>query len=209
MIALNDALKAQWASHIAPDINPVPSDQYLFALTSAGLQVVNVASKENAGGLVSCNCTADPGPHFGLDVDWIQSAEDLPHESRNEMDLKITFSGGKQADGSCQWNADRKQWQLDPTGKGWVDTGFTSAPVVGLNRFSSRFWSDGVHWSCLRLSLNGVSFTPVSMFQNLNMIPTNWQEGLHPQLQMECSNVPWFLRTTYQRVWVMASTTSF
>lgn len=209
-ISVYDVTGATWKPNTSASVNPVPADQYLSSSAPDGsLVALSVNTKEMAGGLISTDCPFIAGPYFGLDVEWIETIEDLVHKPRNEMDLKITFGGGKQANGSCEWHATKKAWQLDPTGSSWVDTTFTAAPVIGFNRFSSRFWSDGTKWSCTKLSLNGVSFTPGSQFQNVPMISTNWSSGLHPQLQMECSGVPWFLRTIYQRVWVMASTTSF
>ena len=208
MFTVFDQTKAIWTSHIAPDINPVPSDAYPCFNTSSGLVTLNQASKEMAGGLVSCgDCPIIVGSqYFGLDVDWIETAEDMPHKSRNEMDLKITLAGGRQANGSLQWNATKKMWQLDPTGSAWVDSGYTSSPVIGLNTMRSRFWTDGSKWSVLSLQLNGdAPFVPGLQFKGIPMINTTWGQGLHPQLQTEAQNVPWFLRTTYTRVWVLSS----
>ena len=214
-ITVYDATADTWQPKIAPDINPVPSDSYECYNTPSGLVAVNAASKENAGGLVSISYPLPSGAQFfGLDVDWNETAEDLPRKARNEMDLKVTlFSGASaaipnQANGSLQWNATRKTWQLDPNGTGWVDSGYTEPPVVGKNSMALRLWSDGKHWSVTGLQLNGgPAFVPGAAFQNLPMITTNWSAGLHPQLQTEAQGTPWFLRSIYTCVLVMASAT--
>lgn len=212
-IFVYDVTSAQWTANTSASVNPVPSDQYLWQHASDGsLVALSVNTKEMAGGLISTDVSPIPAgaQNFGLDVDWLETAEDFPHKSRNEMDLKVTLVSGSakplpnQANGSLQWNATKGMWQLDPSGSTWADTGFTEAPVLGKNRMQSRFWSDGTKWSCTSLRVNGVAFVPGAQFQNQPMITTNWGAGLHPQLQTECQNVPWFLRTQYTRVLVSA-----
>lgn len=205
-----------WTSRIAPDVNPVPADQYLSYVTASGLVVLNASSQENGGGLVSSNFTVPANTkYFGMDITYLISSADFPHLSRNEMDLKITVVSGSttplpnQANGSAQQNASRNwMWQLDPTGTGWVDSGYDPGPpkIDVQNLMQFRFWTDGTHWSVTGLSANGdTPFVPGSQFQNIGMIITNWGTGLHPQLQMECQATPWFLRQTYTRVRIMAS----
>jgi hypothetical protein len=213
VINLYDATQAVWNSHIAPDINKVPSVQFKALNTADGLLVLNEADQELAGGLVSADFALPPGcQYFGMDTEWIESADDHPHIGRHEMDLKVTLVSGSakalpnQANLSLEWNDDTKQWQLDPTGKVWANTGYANAPVIGRNVMKLRGWSDGVHWSCTGLQLNGgTPFVPGAAFQNLPLITTNWQTGLHPQLQSECIGAPYFLRILYPRVLVMAS----
>lgn len=214
----DDCQKDIWTPKIAPDINPTAADDYKVYNTSTGLVVLNSSQKEMGGGLVSNNYPVPPGTQFfGMDVSYIISSADLPHLGRNEMDLKITLASGSatpipnQANGSAQQNASKNwMWQLDPTGKTWVDSGYTPGPpkpdVVNLMQF--RFWSDGTKWSVTGLCANGgTPFVPGAQFQNLPMITTNWMTGLHPQLQMEVLNAPWFLRQTYTRVKIMSSDT--
>jgi len=207
VITVYDATSDPWRANTGSTINPVAPTSYKSYTVKGGVVVLNDSGPgaEMGGGLISADYP-NPGPgYFGLDVDWWETNEDLPHVGRRENDLKVTFSGGKQANGSCQWNATKKLWQLDPTGTAWVDTSFTNAPSVGSNTFQLRLQSDGSKWSVLGLSLNNQTFTPPTQFQNLPMISTNWSAGLHPQLQTECQNAPWFLRSIYTRVWVMAS----
>jgi hypothetical protein len=211
-ITLYDATGYQWTPRIAEDVNPVLAKQYLVYNIASGLLVLNDADQENAGGLVSADCPLPPSTiYFGLDVAWTATADDLPHTARNEMDLKITTADGSakalpnQANGSCQWNATTKTWELDPTGTGWVDSGFAQAPVVGANLFQSRFWTDGEKWTVTGLRLNGGEvFVAGEEFQDVGMVTSNWTVGLHPQLQLEAQDVPFFLRCLYSRVWVMA-----
>jgi hypothetical protein len=139
-----------WKTNIGPSINSIPSDAFVAFQDQAGnLDVINQASKEMAGGLVSDNVPVPAGAkYFGFDVVLDITAEDLPHLARCENDMKITFVGGAQANGSCQWNADKKIWQLGANdGSGWVDTGYTNPLVVGRNKLQLRLAFDGKVWS--------------------------------------------------------------
>jgi hypothetical protein len=200
-----------WAVRIAPDINPVPADAYKPYVTPAGLVVLNDSSREMGGGLVAVDYSLVPGRYFGMDVEYCVSAADLPHLGRNEMDLKFTLASANgtpipnQGNGSAQHNASRNWvWQLDPTGAGpWVDSGYAPGPPKPdtINAMQFRYWSDGKRWSVTGLRQNwGDPFTPGAQFQNLPMVSTTWGAGLHPQLQMEVLNAPWFLRQTYSRL---------
>jgi hypothetical protein len=206
-----------WAGKIAADINPVPADSYQAYNTTAGLVVLNSSSKEMGGGLVApANDYPVPAgaKYFGFDVEFLVSGADLPYLGRNEIDLKITHvSAGNapipnQANGSAQQNASKAwMWQLDPTGTGWVDSGYAPGQprTDSLNTMQFRFWSDGKHWSVTGLRMNlGTPFVPGAPFQNLPMIATTWGAGLHPQLQMEVLGAPWFLRQTYTRIRISA-----
>jgi hypothetical protein len=204
-----DVTQAAWKSNTDSSINPLASDEYISCITHDGkLVVLNRVSKDMQGGLISCNVpfpTFFAPVNFGMDVYWNETAEDLPYKPRNEMDLKVTITGGAQANGSCQWNKDAGCWDLDPTGKSWVHTGFNKSPLVGPNHFAIRVAFDGKVWSVTTIALNGQSFTPdQSKFGNLPAIASGWGNGLHPQLQTEAL-APFFLRTIYTSVLVTAS----
>jgi hypothetical protein len=140
-----------WKTNIGPSINSIPSDAFVAFQDAAGnLNVINQASKEMAGGLVSDNVEVPAGTkYFGLDVVIGISAEDLPHLARCENDLKVTFAGGAQANGSCQWNADRQIWQLGANdGSGWVDTGYKKPLVGGAQQAPA---AAGIRWQGVEL----------------------------------------------------------
>lgn len=199
-----------WKTNIGPSINSVPSDAFPSFTDAAGyLQIINVATKEMAGGLISANYPVPAGAKFfGLDTVWWISTEDFPHLARHENDLKVTFPGGAQANGSCQWNDDKKIWQLGANdGSGWVDTIYAQPVVVGRNKMQLRIAFDGSKWSITGLRVNDDQnpLVPGPAFQNLPAAASGWGAGLHPQLQTECRKVPWYLRESYQRVRVIAS----
>jgi hypothetical protein len=200
-----------WKTNIGPSINSIPSDAFVAFQDQAGnLDVINQASKEMAGGLVSDNVPVPAGAkYFGFDVVLDITAEDLPHLARCENDMKITFVGGLQANGSCQWNADRKIWQLGANdGSGWVDTGYANPLVVGRNKLQLRLAFDGKVWSFtgIRVNDDGNGFVPdQAKFGNLPANQSGWGPGLHPQLQTEVKKAPWFLREVYEKVRVLAS----
>jgi len=198
-----------WKSNIGPTINSIPSDAFLAQLDSDGkLEVINQASKEMAGGLVSENLAVPAGAKFfGLDVVFDVSDEDRPHLARCENDLKVTFAGGAQANFSTQWNDDKQMWQLDPTGTSWVDSGYTKPVIAGRNKWQVRGSFDGVKWSVTGIAFNNdTPFTPDPLkFANIPAIASSWGSGLHPQLQTEARKAPWFLREAYLSVRVIAS----
>lgn len=206
-----DGLGSTWNSNTSSSVNPVPSDSYVATkdTVSGNLIVSNTFTKEMAGGLVSTNFAIPSGSkYFGLDVTFYLSPDDFGHYARGENDLKVTFSGGAQANGSCQWNNDRQNWQLDPSGKTWVDTGYKTAPQPGWNKLQLRMAFDGKTWSVTYLRVNDdpKPFIPdPTKFANLPAIATNWGSGLHPQLQTEGVHAPFVLRESYSRVRVIAS----
>jgi hypothetical protein len=200
-----------WKSNIGPTINSIPSDAFSAQQDASGnLAVINQASKEMAGGVVSENLPVPAGTkYFGLDVVIDLSADDFPHLARCENDLKVTFPGGAQANGSCQWNADRKIWQLGANdGSGWVDTGYAKPLIVGRNELQLRLAFDGKVWSFtgIRVNDDASGFVPdPAKFANQAANASGWGAGLHPQLQSEARKAPWFLREIYERVRVIAS----
>ena len=211
ILTVYDTVGDAWKSNIGPSINSVPSDAF-FAQQDAitgNLVVINQASKEMAGGLISANYPVPVGTKFfGLDTFFSISAEDRPHMARHENDLKVTFQGGAQANGSCQWNDDRKIWQLGANdGSGWVDTGYSQPLVAGRNKMQLRMAFDGAHWSFTGLRVNDdpSPFVPGASFQNLSANASGWGAGLHPQLQTEVRKAPWYLRESFERVRVLAS----
>jgi hypothetical protein len=209
MITIYDTLGDAWKSNIGPTINSIPSDAFFAQLDSDGkLDIINQASKDMAGGLVSENLAVPAGAKFfGLDVIFLLSADDRPHFARGENDLKVTFPGGAQANFSTQWNDDKQMWQLDPTGATWADSGYTKPVVVGRNKWQVRGSFDGAKWAVTGLRFNDdTPFTPdPAKFANLPAIASTWGAGLHPQLQTEARKAPWFLREIYERVRVIAS----
>lgn len=205
-----------WKSNIGPSINPIPSTAFTAGIDPATdmLLVTNQADKDMAGGLVSEQIPLPQGyslKYFGLDVIFWLTAENLAQFARGENDLKITFPGGAQANVSTEWNDDTKSWQLDPTGKKWVNANYPVPPRVGRNKWQVRAYFTGTVWGVTGLWFNqsGDSpFTPdPNVFTNLPAISTNWAAGLHPQLQTECRKAPFFLREEYERVRVLASDT--
>lgn len=210
MIILYDTLGDVWKSNIGPNINSIPSAAFTASIDSdtGDLVVVNDATQEDAGGLVSDQIPLPANmTYFGLDVIFDLSQIDLNHFFRGENDLKITFPGGAQANVSTEWNKTTGDWQLDPTGKGWVSTGFKVSPAAGRNKWQVRATFDGKLWSVTKLCFNGEEFLPDSRFQNLPAIQTNWTPGLHPQLQTEVTHAPFYLREEYERVRVIAADT--
>jgi hypothetical protein len=208
-----------WVPRVAADINPVPADIYQPYNTPEGLLVLNASRKEWGGGLVAQDYPLIPGAKFfGMDVEYLIPGAQLRHLGCNEMDLKITLASASgspipnQANGSVQQNASQGwRWELDPDGRGWVDSGYhPGPPVVDLvNIMQFRFWSDGKKWSVTGLRQNlGDVFTPGTAFQNLPMIATTWGAGLHPQLQMEVISAPWFLCQMYKRVRITCADTA-
>jgi len=208
VITIYETTGDTWKSNIGPTINSIPSDAFFAQQDSASgnLVVVNQASKEMAGGLVSENLPVPANTkYFGMDIVLDLSPDDFPHLARCENDLKVTFSDGSQANFSTQWN-DKGMWQLDPTGKTWVDSGYKAPLVVGRNVYQFRGSFDGKTWNVTGLRLNGdTAFVPGSQFQNLPAIASGWGAGLHPQLQTEAKKAPWYLREVYEHVRVIAS----
>ena len=213
MWTIQETVGDTWKSNIGPTINKIPADAFTAAIDpiSGGLAVVNQSSQEMGGGLVSDNIPVPAGAKFfGLDVVFDLSADDRPHYARGENDLKVTFAGGAQANYSTQWNDDKQMWQLDPTGKTWVDSGYTKPPVVGRNVYQVRGSFDGKTWAVTGLRLNGGDvFVPdPKIFANLPAIDSGWGSGLHPQLQTELRKAPWFLREIYEKVRLLTGDTS-
>lgn len=203
----------QWKSNIGPSINSISSDAFFAQqdTVTGNLEVINEASKEMAGGLVSDNLPLPAGTKFfGLDIIVDLSAEDFPHLARFENDLKVTFPGGAQANGSCQWNPDKGIWQFGANdGSGWLDTGFTQAIAVGRTKVQLRIQMDGARWGFTGLRVNdGTPFVPAASFQNLVANASGWSAGLHPQIQTESRKEPWILRESYERIRILASDTA-
>lgn len=215
--SIYDRTTDAWGSHVEPDINSVASANYLEVVDQAGeLITVNEALKKMAGGLISPATDSPILPtdrYFGFDVRFGLAAEDLADAARLEFDSKITMVSGSskplpnQANGSTQINASENYMvQLDPDGKGWVDSGFVAKPLADVpNLYQVRMFCDGTKWSVLGLRFNSAAFTPGSQFQNLPMITTNWGKGQHLQLQTEALSAPSFLRTEYLSVRALAS----
>lgn len=211
-----------WHKKLGPDINDPASADYLFAQNPDGaLQVINEGLVNNAGGMIACDFPLVDGvPFVGTLTEWEISAEDFVHEGRHEDDVKATFvsapSGSSpiqnQANWSCQWNRDRGQWDLDPSGKKWVGSGYAKQPIAGRNRLQMRMSTDYTKktWTTTGLQLNDDPnpFVPsAGSFGNLPWITTNWTKGGKKQLQtMVEGGAPWYLRLRYTKCWVMFGT---
>ena len=210
-IVIHETINDTWKSNIGPSINPIPSTAFTATLDQAAqvLEVDNQADKAMAGGLVSEQIPfiLTAPRYFGMDVVFWLTPSNLARFARGENDLKVTFPGGAQANFSTEWNKTTGNWQLDPTGKKWVDTGYTVTPIAGRNKWQFRGSFDGKVWSVTQLYFNRDirgPFTPDSRFQNIPAIQTNWAAGLHPQLQTECEVIG-YLREEYEVVRVFES----
>jgi hypothetical protein len=216
-ITIYDATGDVWTPNTGASINPVlPVEYKAINAADGSLKVLNNAAVNYAGGLVSVSKAIPAGAQFfGLDVTYLVQTGDLAHLARNEMDLKITTADGSskaipnQANFSAQQNADASwHWQLDPTGTGWVDSGYAPGPPAPdvPQTMQFRYWTDGAHWSVLGMCANGgTPFVPGAQFENIPMLTTNWTAGILAQLQTACIVTPWFLMETYLRVRIMAS----
>jgi hypothetical protein len=209
---ITDAVRDTFKTNIGPSINSVPSDSFTGTTDSVtgSLEVVNEFTKEMAGGLVAENIdvpTNFTAHYYAWDVAFTVDAEDMPHLARCENDMKVTFPGGAQANGSLQWNDDKKTWQLDPTGKTWVDSGYSEPLVIGRNTVQMRLFFDGTKWSITGLRVNNSApFTPdPAVFANIPALNSGWGQGEHPQLQTEGRKGPWHLRETYDKVRCIAA----
>lgn len=221
-----DHLEADpWAINNSSQVNPIPFDYMAPGVVASGpmkgaLIFTGSYSKNLAGGLLSQDI---PLPviagkkllYTALNVKQYVPVYPNPVMGRNEMDLKWTLVSGSaapvanQANISSQINADSGQWQLDPTGKAWVDTGYIvkNNPPGQNNVYQIRASSDGATaWSVTGLkSNNDPAFIPGSAFQNILFVVTNWTAGLHGQLQWEGLNPPFSATIYYLRVQVMIS----
>ena len=207
-------INAKWTTRIDDSVNKQHSTSFKAKPTKDGkLLVVNEADIEMAGGLVSTNVDLPAGfTHFGLDLMFDLTFENLLHCARHETDLKITFplSGGPQANASLQWNDDKKIWQVGANdGSGWVDTPYNE-PLVDrfINSVKLRVKFDGKTWGFEGLCVNNspTSWIPAPSFQNLPANMSGWTQGLHPQLQTEVRNAPWYLAEEYSVISVLAGT---
>lgn len=207
-----DVIKNAWQTNISDSVNKQKSTSFKAKVASNGhLLVVNEADVPMAGGLVSTNVDVPAGlTHFGLDLLLYLTPDHLKKLARSENDLKVTFPGGAQANGSFQWNDDKKIWQVGANdGSGWVDTPYKASLLIGVNRIQLRLYFDGKVWGFEGLSVNDdllSSWIPDKSFQNLPANQTNWTQGMHPQLQTECRDTPWYLVEEFAVVNVVAGT---
>lgn len=220
-----DHLEADpWLGNNSSQVNPVPFDYMSGGMVTTGpmkgaLIFTGSYSKNLAGGLLSQDI---PLPviagkklqYIGLNVKQYVPIYPNPVMGRNEMDLKWTLVSGaagaiqNQANPSSQINADTNDWNLDPTGKVWVPTGYIvkNNPPGQSNVYQLRASSNGTTWGVDGLqSNNDPTFIPGAAFKGLPLISTTWTAGLHPQLQWEGLNPPFSATMYYQRVMVMIS----
>lgn len=210
-----------WTPNNTTAVNPIPFDsmQGVYDPASGALAFSAVYSKNYAGGLLGHSIALPVlnGRKFqfaAMNVRQLIPAYLNPPVARNEMDLKWTFPALKvpapnQANGSSQIRPDTGQWQLDPTGGAWVDSGYvpSTAQPGKWNVFQTRIWSDGTaKWSVTGLQCNAEPlFVPGAGFENLPLINTNWTPGLVPQLQWEGVLAPFAATVYYARVQVVIS----
>jgi hypothetical protein len=214
---------ATWKVNNTIQVNPIPFDDPVPppSLITSGplagaLAFKATYSKNMAGALIS---TGLPWPPIGaqgrsfqytaLNVRMFIPAYPAGTIMRKELDYKLTFASGLQANVSTQINKSNGQWQLDPTGKTWANTGYvpTTDGTGKSDMFQIRAWSDSLTvWSVLGLQCNNeFPFTPGAQFQNVPLIQTNWAESLRPQLQWEGANAPFTAEIDYQHVQVVVS----
>lgn len=224
-LALNPSI---WHVNNTSSVN-VPNFDYLpppSAVTSGAMKgsmlMMASYSQHMAGGLIGTDMPFPPAGCSGRKFLYAamnvrQQFPPYPDKTiqRNELDLKWTIipatnpNSPNQANGSTQINADNGQWQLDPSGQTWVNTGYvpTSYVIGASNVFQIRLSTDGVKvWSVTGLQCNSEPpFIPGSAFQNIPLITTNWTAGLHPQLQFEGGNEPFCVTNYYWNVQVITS----
>ena len=196
--------KGTWIMQGGANVNPVPADAFISSLLADGtLKVTNVSSKAFGGALVTNKrpMQTQAGasmPFVGMDMDVYVSSYDLANLARLEIDLKCVAKAAPNAatpipntaNFSAQWNLDAKngQWQLDPSGTTWVDSGFkpTLAPDTWTT-LKFRFWMSAAagKWSILSVDWGGVLFVAPSQFQNIPLLPSNWNAVAAIQLQTE------------------------
>jgi hypothetical protein len=216
---------ATWTVNNTIQVNPIPFDNPVPPPTlitsgplAGALAFKATYSKNMAGGLISTGlawppvgCAGRSLQYTALNIRSFIPAYPAGTIMRKEMDYKLTFAGGLQANVSTQINKQpgNGQWQLDPTGKAWANTGYvpTTDGTGQSDLFQIRAWSDGLTvWSVIGLQCNNeFPFTPGAAFQNVPLIVTNWAESLRPQLQWEGANAPFTAETDYQRVQVIIS----
>jgi len=210
-----------WKPNNTTQVNPVPLDQnpipqYITSGAMAGsLAFTSVYSKEMAGGLLSTDYPLEvPSTrkitHFGLNFRQFIPGVCFAKVARNELDGKFTLTSGanmtqppnNQMNGSTQLKPKGDgsfSWQIDPDGKGWVDSGYVVSSVQPdtWNVLQTR-WAclDGTNWSCEGLKCNQEgAFKPAGLWP---LIPAAWTAGCHPQIQYECAGAPDVLTVYYQ-----------
>lgn len=214
--------------NMGPTINPVPLAQEPLPYVvgpgplAGSLAVLSIAEQgeELGGGLVGHDYILPPDftpSYFGLNVRYQVSGAMLPNLARQECDLKITLTSGasgalaNQANGSNQLKpiADSSlwDWQVDPTGSGWVSSGYTTAVIPDVpNEMQARWATTSTQWSITDLwDGKSAAFAVPSQFQNLPLISTTWTAGMLLQLQNEVQNTPAALLVTYLVIQVIAS----
>jgi hypothetical protein len=219
-----------WHPRSDLSVNPRPFDSMtgIYDPTSGALVFTGRYSQEMAGGLLSVDIPAsqyaNPTRKFAYSAfnvkQFIPAAPKQPVQ-RNELDLKETLFApplgsldangkptiGNQANVSTQQRPDTGAWQLDPDGKGWVNSGYVpkTAQEGKINVFQIRAWAD-TKWSVTGLQCNAeTAFVPGPNFQNLPLIATTWTAGLHPQLQWEGALAPFAASVYYYRVQIQIS----
>lgn len=182
-------------------VNPIPAD-YIDSVVIgkgpyAGCMDLVIKSTPELGGALASPQTDAAWPtgfvplYFGFNRKCMSLTPD--QEGRDEFDVKWTFSGGLQLNGSNQINwGSSGMWQVDPSGGAWINSGFTTKRVSGWNEFQVRWSTDGsTIWNIDTLYANGVTFTNLpSSCKSIPLIQTNWSSGGHMQLQQEVMNCP-------------------
>jgi hypothetical protein len=196
-------------------VNPKASEMiapYTDGSHDSPMTFVNYSKVDYGGGLASKSykppdfVPVNAPMFFGMDWLIVIRADMWPRIPRLELDDKVMLANAanqtpvpqEQINESHQFNQTTGQWQYDPYGTGWVDTGFkpgplmlSSAGVILTNDIRFRWSWNGKHgpdgrWSSLMMSQNNEAFTLPAKFQNLSLIAQDWGGPLrHPQIQTE------------------------
>lgn len=202
-ISDDDLQKQPWTTNISADVNSVPAEGFRAMLTISGALKVSNVGPQMGGGLVSCHrpfygaLGVTPMPYIQVQADRYFADYELPNVGRDEFDLKSVSKSGSmtqcanQANFSTQWNRSNGQWQLDPTGKVWVDTGFkptTEANAWFTTKYKLIMDTIKGTWGVLSVDWDNQHFDCPSQFQNIPLLTTNWGVSSSLQCQTETMN---------------------
>jgi hypothetical protein len=196
---IDDDLQNQtWGTNISAGVNSVLAEGFRAMNTPSGALKVSNVGPEMGGGLVSCHrpyygmLGTTPTPYIQVQADRYFADYELPNVGRDEFDLKCVFKSGSAApcantaNFSTQWNRSSGQWQLDPTGKIWVDTGFkptTEANAWFTTKYNFKLDVAKGAWGVLSVDWDNQHFDAPAQFQNLPLIVSNW--GISSSLQAQ------------------------
>jgi hypothetical protein len=220
-ISDDDLQKQPWGTNISADVNSVAAEGFRAMLTPSGALKVSNVGPTMGGGLVSCHrpfygmLGTTPMPYIMVQADRYFADYELPNVGRDEFDLKCVFKSGSAApcantaNFSTQNNRSNGQWQLDPTGKVWVDTGFkptTEANAWFTTRY--RFIMGPTTWGVLSVDWDNQHFDAPAQFQNLPYLTSNWAVSSSLQAQTETMNAG-AVTVLYHRISIKSSDQPF